>query len=209
MTARTTIIAAVTLLALSGLAACSSGSDDPDSSPTDPQSSADESASPVMAYPPAQLSDNLCDLLPEDLAQFWDVRPTSHETRPDSARSIAECQAEALHKGEPVTFTTRLESRSGQTRAEARQVMRTLLQAECDSLGAGIPPGADLEEGRNYCALFHPGVRVLYVFLAKGVTGVGAVEAAYTGPDVEGVSVKVVGLAEPLERARPVSGRSG
>lgn len=171
---------------------------------------------PAQSYdgvPAANLPGDLCASVPADTVRAWKLVKTSHEKTSEVARTIATCAMTGWARGEAITVSMRVESRSGTDEEDAASTMERLSGLECGEIrqvgySSAYDEGGGLAHDRHQefeggCVTVIPGERILLVGEAPDLHGIVRLEADYLDRDGttsldQAVLVRLADLGELL-----------
>ena len=140
---------------------------------------------------PAQLPENLCDSVPDDIITKWRLHETAHATAVDLVKSVATCDLSGTVGGQSMTLSLRVESRSGEDDDDAAATMERLKGTECGEIRQiGYASGTDADgfylwnryrELGDGCIAVIPGDRMIILGPSVPMHAVITADADYTG----------------------------
>lgn len=157
----------------------------------------EEEPEPVSA---AELPDNLCDAVPDNVVSRWGLAEDSHATDAADDRSEASCTMTGTADGEPVTLELSLTSYGGADADSVRTLVTDELAARCDDLEASATARFKKESSR--CSTEAPG-DVTEISRSVPSHGVVTVTMTHEGTMKQLVGAEVVGLSGTVANTEP------
>jgi len=175
------LLATCTLLALLGTG-CSSSDDQPE---------------PVSA---AELPDNLCAAVPDNVVARWNLSEDSHDTQAADDRSVAGCLMSGTADGEPVSLHITLTSYGGASADVVRDFVTSELADRCARLEEDA--AGRYKKSSSRCSTEAPG-DVTEISRSVPSHGVVTVTMMHDGTMRQLVGPEVVGLSGVVANSEP------